>query len=89
MMGFGMGMWGLGALVMIAFWVLVIGGAVWLVMTLVRGTQSQVSPTTNPPALSTGAVKLDQAPLDILKTRYAKGEITKEQFEEMRRDLGA
>ncbi len=25
--------------------------------------------------------------LDILKKRYARGEITKEQFDEMRRDL--
>ncbi len=28
-----------------------------------------------------------EAPLDILKVRYAHGEITKQQFEEMKRDL--
>ncbi len=29
-----------------------------------------------------------ETPLDILKARYARGELTKEQFDEMRRDLG-
>ncbi len=28
-----------------------------------------------------------ETPLDILKKRYARGEITREQFEEMKRDL--
>ena len=75
--GFGAGMFGIGALIMIAFWVLVIGGAVWLVATLARGA-------------STGAPSAaGQTPLDVLKARYAKGEITKEQFEEMKRALGA
>ncbi len=88
MMGFGMGMLGLGALVMIAFWVLVIGGAVWLVMTLVRGNQSSI-PANQAQVLATASTTLSNStPLEILKTRYAKGEITKEQFEEMRRDLG-
>ncbi len=30
----------------------------------------------------------DESPLDALKRRYARGEITKEQFEEMKRTLG-
>lgn len=86
MMGFGMGMMGLGVVVMVAFWVLVIGGAVWLVMTLARGNQSNV-PSNQPLSLPSSAPS-SQTPLDILKARYAKGEINKEQFEEMRRDLG-
>jgi putative membrane protein len=29
----------------------------------------------------------NETPLDILKKRYARGEITKEQFDEMKKDL--
>jgi putative membrane protein len=66
----------LGGIGMILFWVLLVGGIVWLVQSLVRGTR-------------TGAPSdPDGSPLEILKRRYAKGEITKEQFEQMKRDLG-
>ncbi|MCL4505013.1 MAG: SHOCT domain-containing protein [Chloroflexi bacterium] len=34
-----------------------------------------------------GAPQQNEPLIDILKRRYAKGEITKEQFEEMKRDL--
>ena len=65
-----------GGLLMVIFWVLIIGGAVWLVITLARN---------NP----MGTTASGQTPLTTLQARYAKGEITKEQFDQMRRDLGA
>ncbi len=86
--GFGMGgMMGsmggffnpLGVILSLVFWALIIAGGVLLVMWLVRGLAGS-SPTST---AATGP-----SPLDILKMRYAKGEITKEQFEEMKRDLG-
>ncbi len=76
--GFGFGGMLFGGLLMLAFWVLIIGGAVWWVVTLARGTATNA----HPPGSA-------QTPLEILRMRYAKGEITKEQFDEMKRDLGA
>lgn len=76
--GFGIGGMLFGGVLMIAFWVLIIGGAIWLVVTLARHNQN---PIATPPS--------GQTPLAILQARYAKGEITKEQFDQMRRDLGA
>lgn len=79
--GFGFPM--IGGIVMFLFWALVIGGIVWLVVWLARGgAQSASNALINTPSMN-------QTPLDILKVRYAKGEITKEQFEDMKRDLSA
>jgi putative membrane protein len=71
-----MGGFGIGALIMLVFWALVIGGVVWFAAALARGGAGT--------GITLGA---KQNPLDILKTRYAKGEITKEQFEEVKRNI--
>ena len=70
--GMGWGWIGLGIVHMLLFWVLVILGIVALVKWLGGGSG---------PSLTGSA-------LDILKERYAKGELTREQFEQMKRDLG-
>ncbi len=69
------GGWGLGWLFPLVFWGAIITGIVFLVRG--AGQNGAVSP---PPRGETA--------LDILKKRYARGEITREEFEEMKRDLG-
>ncbi len=83
MMGFGLGGMMLGGLAMLAFWVLVIGGVIWFIATLARGT------STGTRQVVVGSPMAGQTPLDVLKARYARSEITKEQYEQMKRDLGA
>jgi len=63
----------------ILLWGLIIGAIVWLVSSLVSRT-TKSSPS--------GAPAASESALDILKNRYARGEITKDQYEDMRRDLG-
>jgi len=69
--GWGWGM-GFGWLFMILFWVLIIAGIVGLARWLFYVP---------------GSGRSERRPLDILKERYARGEITREQYEQMRRDL--
>lgn len=78
MMGMGLGFGILGLLLMLVFWGGVIAAAVWLVSVLFprqdRGSTSQPDQ--------------DLSALEILNKRYVKGEITREQYELMRQDLG-
>lgn len=82
------GFMGFGMLLFIGFWVLIILGIVWLVMTLTRNAHTKPAPAAPPPAALPPPAPA-QTPLDILKMRYAKGEITQEQFLQMKQDLGA
>jgi putative membrane protein len=75
--GCGVAGWGghwLGGLLMLLFWLLVMAG----IAVLVRGI------VLRSPGGSAGAA---ESPLEILKRRYAKGEIDKAEFEEKRKDL--
>ncbi len=69
----GYGMWPMGFLFMFLFWGLIIVGAVLLARWLWDHGRSG----TGPP----------EAPLDLLKRRYARGEITKEEFDRIKQDL--
>lgn len=75
--GMGWGWIGLGVLHMGLFWILVILGIVVLVKWLASSPPS--------PGLPPGS---ERRALDILKERYAKGELTREQFEQMKREIG-
>jgi putative membrane protein len=68
--------WGFGALHMLLFWCVLIFVIVVAVKWL-SGTQGQ----HRPPDSGGGRA------LDILKERYARGEINKEEFEQKKRDL--
>ncbi|MCF6278072.1 MAG: SHOCT domain-containing protein [Anaerolineales bacterium] len=76
MTGFGLGLGGFGLIGMLLFWVAVIAGIVWLVKT-VSGSNAQ-----SPTQMQGGA-----SARDILDQRYARGEITRDQYEAMKQDL--
>ena len=77
--GDGMGWWMLwGALMMVLFWGAIIALVVWAVQSLGRRDDGQAQSGATPPA---------RTPLEIAKERYARGEISRDEFEQMKRDL--
>ncbi len=75
MMGWGHGWGWFGAVMMVILWLAIIVGIVAFIRWLWTGG----------PRRGAGG---EQSHLDILKTRYARGEINKEEFEQKRKDLG-
>ena len=65
-------MWGLGGLTMLLVWGVVVAGIVLLARSL--GGRDVASPR-------------EPTALDVLKRRYASGELTREQYEAIRHDI--
>lgn len=75
------GMWGygygiIGDMLMFILWILIIGAIIYFVVHH-QGSAGKCMPTA----------KFHNSALDILKERYAKGEIDKAEFEEKKKDL--
>ncbi|MBI5745793.1 MAG: SHOCT domain-containing protein [Nitrospirae bacterium] len=71
MIGQGMGIWMFLGLI---FWIFLIVGIIFLLIWAVQ-------------RVSGGRIEKEDSALEILKKRYARGEISKEEYEEKRRDL--
>ena len=72
----GWGGWGMGWIFMIIFWGLIIVGLIFLIRWLAGLSRSRPSYD-----------KTQDSALDVLRQRYAKGEINKEEFDQKKRDL--
>ena len=82
--GFGMGGgWFLGGLMMLLFWAAVIGLIVWAITAFSRRQSGRTDYPSSPQA-----PQGDRA-LQIAKERYARGELSREQYDEIRQTLGA
>jgi len=73
---------GLGWIFMLAFWGLII----WAIITLARGLSGQHRDGCCGSHQKENETKVNSA-VDILKERYAKGEISKDDFDKMKKDL--
>lgn len=59
-------------------WLIIIGLAIFFIVFLVRRGQAPNTPS---------GIHDRETPLDVLKKRYARGEITREEFTAMKEDL--
>ncbi len=69
--GWGMG-FGFGWLIMAIFWILVILGIMYIVRLIAGSSKREAK---------------EETAFDILKKRYAKGEISKEEFDRIKDDI--
>lgn len=71
-------MMGFGFILIIFFWAIVILGAIWFGKLLLdrNDNVSGIFSSRN-----------DSSPREILKKRYARGEITREEFETMKKEI--
>ena len=80
MMGPGMMNWGYGmgwgwSIIMMVFWIAVIVGIIFLIRWIALSTDRRHETSAGDSAM------------EILRNRYARGEINKEEFEEKKKDL--
>jgi putative membrane protein len=66
------GSWGWLMMLWILFWLLIVGGIVWLVVWLAKRSR-MIQPMENP--------------LDALNKRYARGEINKDEYDRIKQDI--
>lgn len=75
------GLWGMGHMMNFGYggmfmgilWLVLIGVVIYLI---IQGAKSK-----------TGTGSTGESPIDILKKRYAKGEVTKEEYDKIKKDL--
>lgn len=82
--GYGMG-YGFGWIFMVFLWVLIIWGVISLIRWLSMGSHGHGEHPMHHTKI--GGPWMGDRSMQILNERYAKGEITKEQFEEMKKNL--
>lgn len=74
--------------VVVAFWALVIVGLVYLVRWLIRADRNSRLPGGSGGAAGPSGMPPSE-PLEILRQRYARGEIDEEEYERRRKTLTA
>jgi len=80
MMAFGFG--GFSMFFIFIFWIIIAGLIIWGLMQFFSGASGRATNNGAPPP-----GRSQVSALDLLKQRYARGEISKAEFEEMRREL--